>query len=377
MKITDVTTLTFGHAAFVQVHTDEGITGLGEITLDGRELTAVRAIEHFRAQLVDRDPFDIERIWQTLYRGTFWRGGPALLTALSGLDIALWDLKGKALHTPVFNLLGGRARDRILVYCHIGGQDEDELCRHGLQKVEAGYRVLRIAPDPRGGWDAPFEPGPAIRRHVKMFRALRAAVGDEIEICTDVHTRLSPARAIEYCNALAEYRPYFVEDPIRSESPEAFALLRAHTSVPLATGEQLGAKWDFRNLIENDWIDYVRADLIHCGGLTEGRKIAAMAETHYQEMTLHNAASPVCGMASLHLDHALPNFLVQEFGLDRNNRQRWDQILDFDFEFKDGYVTIPPRPGLGIELRQPLRPDEFRMWELPHLHREDGSFQDW
>lgn len=378
MKIVEVRTFISGYAAFVKVFTDEGITGLGEVTLDGRELTAIRAVEHYRAQLIGKDPFNTEDIWQTLYRGTFWRGGPALLTALSGVDIALWDIKGKALGTPVYNLLGGRVRDKILVYCHIGGDSAEELCRNGVGKVEDGYRVLRVAVDPPGDWNTPFEPGPAIRRHVERFKRLREAVGDDIEICTDVHTRLSPARAVEFCNALAPYRPYFVEDPIRSESPEAFQVLRAHTNVPLATGEQLGAKWDFRTLIERDCIDYVRADLIHCGGLTEARKIAALAETHYQEMALHNAASPVCGLASLHLDLAVPNFLVQEFSLHPAQRGRWDRVLQFDFEFRDGYVTIPPSPGLGVELREEVCDGgAFQMRELPHLRREDGSFQDW
>jgi len=371
MKISDVWTFLVGHSAFVQIYTDEGIVGLGEVTLDGRQLAAVKAVEHFTPVLLGLDPMNTEHIWQRLYRGSFWRGGPVLLTALSGIDLALWDIKGKALGTPVYNLLGGKAREKILVYRHIGGRTADELCAAALRMLGQGYRVLRICPLDLP--DGPFEPGSVVRRSTAFFKQLRQTVGEDVEIVIDVHTRLSPPRAVELCNALAEYRPFFVEDPIRSESPEAFGLLRGQTRVPLATGEQLGAKWSFRALIENDWVDYIRADLCRSGGLTEVRKIAAMAETHCQEMALHNALSPVCAIASVHLSHALPNVLVLEFG----DYGRYSRFLDFECEIKDGYVTIPPRPGLGIEMKEAGATDPFVMRELPHLRREDGAFQDW
>lgn len=374
MKIIDVKTFTYEHQAFVKIYTDEGINGLGEITLDGRELTAIKAIEHYTPLLIGRNPMDIEHIWQMIYRGSFWRGGPTLLTALSGVDIALWDIKGKALNTPVYNLLGGKVRERIIAYCHVGGETAEELIRNAMNRLEQGYKILRVALDPPGGWHTPFEPGPSVRRGVALFKALREAVGEDIEIITDVHTRLSPTRAIEYCNAIAEYRPLFVEDPIRSENPKAFKYLRSQTNVPLATGEQLGAKWDFSSIIENDWVDYIRLDLVRSGGFTEGRKIAAMAETHYQEMALHNALSPVCGMSSIHFCYAVPNMIALEF-----NGYDYAQYphLQFEYEFRDGYLTLSDQPGLGIELLEDNTSDAFVMRELPHLRREDGSFQDW
>jgi galactonate dehydratase len=275
---------------FVKIITDEGFYGLGEITLDGRLTTVIKAIDHLKPLLIGRSPLDTEHIWQDIYRGTFWRGGPVLLTALSGVDIALWDIKGKAFNVPVYDLIGGKARKKILVYGHAGGKTKEELAENSLKRIEQGYRVIRICPSDVDVINGVFELGPAIRRSVKFFSHLRKVVGEDIDIIYEVHTRLSPANAIELCNAIAEFRPMFVEDPIRTESPEAFELLRAHTNVHLATGEQLGAKWDFRTLIEKDLIDYIRADVCHCGGITETLKIAAMAETHYQEIALHHAS---------------------------------------------------------------------------------------
>lgn len=376
MKITEVKTLTVDRFVFVKINTDEGFSGLGEITLDGRLTTVVKAMDHLAPLLIGRSPLDTEHIWQDIYRGTFWRGGPVLLTALSGVDIALWDIKGKAFNVPVYDLIGGKARKKILVYGHAGGKTKEELAENSLKRIEQGYRVIRICPSDVDVIDGIFEPGPAIRRSVKFFSHLRKVVGEDIGIIYEVHTRLSPANAIELCNAIAEFRPMFVEDPIRSESPEAFALLRAHTDVHLATGEQLGAKWDFRTLIEKDLIDYIRADVCHCGGITETLKIAAMAETHYQEMALHHAMSPVCGFASLHVDYAIPNFLVQEFNVPDKRDKRFS-YLDYDLTLKDGYLTIPDRPGLGIDIDETAGNKSLRIAELPHWRREDGSVQEW
>jgi L-alanine-DL-glutamate epimerase-like enolase superfamily enzyme len=373
MKIRSIEPIVVGHYVLVQITTDDGLTGLGEATVDGRELASVEAIRHIAAYLAGHDATRIEHIWQDVFRGQFWRGGPVLLSAISGIDIALWDLNARALGVPIWRLLGGQVRERVLVYRHVYANTPEGLADEGLAAVADGYRVLRISPtDPFG---EPFEPGPAIRQAVRFFGAIRRAVGDEIEIIFEVHTRLSPHRAIELCNAIKEYRPLFVEDPIRSENPASFALLRQHTSVPIGTGEQLGPKWSFRELIERDLIDYLRVDLCHSGGITEGKKIAAMGEAHYQELALHNALSPVCTMASLHLDVAVPNFGVQEY---MPARPMWEEVLRGLPVCRDGYLEVPTGPGLGLELdheaaaRYPYTPRE-----LPHWRRADGSVQDW
>jgi L-alanine-DL-glutamate epimerase-like enolase superfamily enzyme len=373
MKIRSIDPIVVGHYVLVQVTTEDGLTGLGEATVDGRELASVEAIKHIGGYLAGHDATRIEHIWQDVFRGQFWRGGPVLLSAISGIDIALWDLNAKALGVPIWRLLGGKAREKVLVYRHVYAPTPEELAERCCAAVEEGYRVVRISPtDPFG---EPFEPGPAIRKSIGFFEAVRRAVGDEIEVVFEVHTRLSPHRAIELCNAIAEYRPLFVEDPIRSENPASFALLRQHTHVPIGTGEQLGPKWSFRELIERDLIDFLRVDLCHSGGITEGKKIAAMGEAHYQEMALHSALSPVCLMASLHLDVAVPNVGVQEYA---PAQPRWEEVLSGLPVCRDGYLEVPEGPGLGLELDQAAAARyPYTPRELPHWRRADGSVQDW
>ena len=228
------------------------------------------------ARCIGQDATRIEHIWQDIFRGTFWRGGPVLQSALAGIDIALWDLAGKALGVPTYRLLGGKAREKVLVYRHLGGAIPVELAERAQALREEGYQVVRISPikeKEKGAFDQTW----AIRHGVDYIEALRRS-DDDLEIIFEVHTRLTPARAIEFCNAIEEYRPFYVEDPIRSENPGSFATLRAHTNVALGTGEQLHTKWAFRELIEDELIDYLRVDICHSGGITEGRKIAAMAK---------------------------------------------------------------------------------------------------
>ena len=373
MKIRAIEPIVVGHYVLVEVTTEDGLVGLGEATVDGREMASVEAVRHIGEYLTGHDATRIEHIWQDVFRGQFWRGGPVLLSALSGIDIALWDLNAQALGVPIWRLLGGRARERVLAYRHVYANTPELLAERCQATVAEGYKVVRISPtDPFG---EPFEPGPAIRQAVRFFEAVRRAIGEEIEVVLEMHTRLSPHRAIELCNAVKDCRPLFVEDPIRSENPASFALLRQHTSVPLGTGEQLGPKWHFRELIERDLIDYVRVDLCHSGGLTEGKKIAAMSETHYQELAPHNALSPVCTMASLHLDVAIPNFAVQEY---TPARAMWEETLEGLPACADGYLAVPEGPGLGLRLnREAAARYPYTPRELPHWRRADGSVQDW
>ena len=370
MKITAVRSFFCGNNHYVRILTDEGISGVGEATLNTRQLGVEGVFRHLEPVLVGQDPFNIAHIWQDIYRCTFWRGGPVLLSALSGIDMALWDIKGKALGTPVYNLLGGKCRDRLLVYVHAGGKTPDDLCRDAEAKMNKGYRVLRICPHDAVE-DGVYDQAAQVRRSVQYMKALRAAAGDELEIIFECHTRLSPAYATELCNAIAPYRPFFVEDPIRADSVEAFAPLRQHTAVALGTGEKLGAKWDYRYLIEHDMIDYVRSDICNCGGVTEMMKIAAFAEVHYAEMVPHGVP-PVGYLAAMHCDFATSNFRCQEHWLPESCPAH----LDYDVEFKDGYVTMGDRPGLGVEVFED-KCEPFEMREHPHWRRPDGSVQDW
>jgi len=374
MRITDVKTFPVGEFVYVKVETDEGLHGIGEASLSGRSLAVVEVLSrHLKPLLVGQDATRIEHIWQDIFRGTFWRGGPVLQSALAGIDIALWDLAGKALGVPTYRLLGGAARDKVLVYRHVYADTPEELIDRSRLMLDEGWRVLRVSPI--GDQETGFDPKWAILQGIEHFGALRQAVGEEVEIILEVHTRLTPTRAIELCNGVAAYHPFFVEDPIRSENPASFAQLRAHTSVPIGTGEQLTTKWAFRELIEHELVDYLRLDICHSGGITEGKKIAAMAEVHYQELALHYTASPVSTAAMLHLNMSVPNCAVQEYAPSSG----WiDEVIKHDLATEGGYLLCPQSPGLGIELNEEAAAAHpCTDSEPPHWRREDGSVQDW
>lgn len=373
MKISAVKVFPVNGFVYVKIITDEGLHGIGEASLSGRSLAVVQALEHLKPLLVGQDATRIEYLWQDIFRGTFWRGGPVLQSALAGIDIALWDLAGKALGVPTYRLLGGAARDRVRVYRHVGGQTPEELIENSQRLLAEGWKVLRICPT--DGTEGGFNPKQAIRCGVEHFSALRRAIGEEVEVIFEVHTRLTPIRAVELCNAIADCHPFFVEDPIRSENPASFATLRAHTAVPIGTGEQLHTKWAFRELIEQELIDYLRVDICHTGGITEGKKIAALGEVHYQELACHYTASPVSTAAMLHLNLSVPNCAVQEYAPPAASM---NEVIEHDLKTADGYLLCPDAPGLGIELNEEAAAAyPHVMSEPPHWRREDGSVQDW
>ena len=369
MKITGLRTCFSERCHYLIVETDEGITGLGEATLHSRQLAVDGVFKHLEPYLIGKDPTRIEHLWQDIFRGTFWRGGPVLMAALSAIDLALWDIKGKALNVPVYDLLGGKCRDKIRVYLGIGGNSPEELAEKGIEMKEKGYTALRFCP-----FDGPgnvLDMGPGVRKAVKYTEALRNAVGEDVDLVLECHTRLTPPAAVELINAVEPYRPMFVEDPIRSDSPEVFRNLRRQTHLPLGTGEKFGAMWDYKTLIEEDLIDYIRTDICNCGGISQMRKIAAYAEAHYMEMAPHGVHHAGF-MGVLHMDFATPNFAVQEDWMSLTHPE-W---LDYDVTLTDGYLTMADRPGLGVTLiESELRP--FIMAEHPHWRRSDGSVQDW
>ena len=376
MKITDVRVYPVNQFVYVKIVTDEGFYGIGEASLSGRSLAVVQALEeHIKPLLIGQDATRIEFIWQDIFRGSFWRGGPVLQSALAGVDIALWDLAGKALGVPTYRLLGGAARDKVLVYRHVYAPTPEGLIERSRQTLAEGWRVLRISPIDSVVAEDGLNPKIAVLRGVETMAALREAVGPEVEIIFEVHTRLTPTRAIELCNGLEPYHPFFVEDPIRSENPGSFATLRAHTNVPIGTGEQLCHKWAFRELIEGELIDYLRVDICHSGGITEGRKLAILAEAHYQEMALHYTASPVSTAAMLHLNMSIPNCAVQEFA----PTQGWiDDVIQHSWYTEDGYLYPSDDPGIGVDLdEEAAQAHPHVPHEPPHWRRTDGSVQDW
>ena len=360
---------------FVVVDTDEGIYGVGEAGITGRELAVMGAIEHFNSFLAGQDPFQIEHIWQLLFRGGFFPAQRILTAAISAIDIALWDIKGKALGAPIYELLGGKVRDKVVCYPHnVGHQMEIEpLVESCLQTKEEGWKFVR--------WGLPndgttLEPRPAVLTAIKQFQAVREAVGDDIELTFDVHTRLDLPDALWLCQEVESCRPFFIEDPLRSENPDSFKTLRPRTTVPLAAGEQFSSKWEFRQLIEEEWIDYARIDLCIAGGFTEAKKIAGWCETHYIKLAVHNPLGPVSSAACLQLNLATSNFGVQEQPR-KPGTMLTDVVLNQP-EWQDGHLLPPTTPGLGIEFdREAAKKHPFQMSELRQLRRLDGSFTNW
>ncbi|MCY3906562.1 MAG: galactonate dehydratase [Anaerolineaceae bacterium] len=363
------------NSLFVTVDTDEGIYGVGESGLSGREHAVCATIDHFRPMLLGMDPFRTEYIWQLLFRGGFFPAQRIQTAAIAAIDIALWDIKGKALNVPVYDLLGGLARDRVVCYPHNVGHsmDEETLVESCLATKEAGWKFLRWGLPHEGNQ---LEPRQSILAAIRQVQAVREAVGDDIEIAFDVHTRLDLPDTLWLCNELEPYRLFFVEDPLRCENTQSYRSLRQRTSVPLAAGEQLSSKWEFRQLIEEDLIDYARIDVCIAGGLTEARKIAGWCETHYIKLATHNPLGPVSTAACLHLNLASPLVGVQEQHVIPGT-----QMLDVfpeQVEWKDGWLLPPEGPGLGVTFdREGARANPMRESQRMILQRADGSLTNW
>lgn len=358
---------------FVKVETDTGLYGIGEGGLTWRELACAEAVLHLKPFLVGQDARRIEHLWQVMYRAGFFPADKVGTSAIAAIDLALWDLRGKQLGVPVYELLGGLVRDRVVCYPHAVGDTPEAIAAHSRELADAGWKFIRFGLPSEGDV---LEPSRAVREGVRQFAAIREAVGEDVEILIDVHTRLDPPDAIRLCRELEPYRPYFIEDPLRSENMHSFHQLARHVAVPLAAGEQFASKWDFRELIEEDLIQYCRIDLCICGGLTEARKVAGWCETHYIALAPHNPLGPVSTAACLHLDLATSNFAVQE--LPRMPGKILPEVFPVQVEFKEGYLLPPTRPGLGVEFNEEAAlAAGYRRDNGPRLHRDDGSFTNW
>jgi mannonate dehydratase len=383
MKITAIETLPvsvgpgYDYAVIiVLVRTDEGLTGIGEASLAGRGRGVLGILDHFEELLVGRDPGRIEHWWSEMVRGTFWSTGQVVMSAVAGIDVALWDLKGKRLGVPVYELLGGRTRERVRVYRHLAGETKEALIEDALRWRELGFTALRYGPlsafDERGltQWD----PQRSIVETIAATEALRHALGDEVDLLLDAHTMFSPAEAAYLGHALEPYRLYFYEDPIRPLNPLSLRAVREKVNLPIATGEQLAHKWEFQPLIENELVDYLRIDLVHAGGITEAKKILAAGEVHGQRSALHHASSPINGTACLHVDMAVPNFGIQEW----MELEPLYELFPNAPRAKDGYVVPPAGAGLGLELDEAAaRRRPSRDAPLPSRSWPDGSVADY
>jgi galactonate dehydratase len=337
---------------FLKVETADGTVGWGEPVVEGRARTVRTAVEELlETYLLGEDPSRIEDHWQTMYRGGFYRGGPVLMSAIAGVDQALWDIKGKQFDAPVYELLGGSARDRIRVYQWIGGDRPDEVGAAAAEKVEAGFTALKMnataelrrVDNPRAVQDA-----------VDRLAEVREAVGDEIDIGVDFHGRVAKSMAKRLVAALEPYEPFFVEEPVLPEHNDALPTIAEHAATPIATGERLYSRWDFREVLEQSAVDVIQPDLSHAGGITEVKKIADMAEAYDVALAPHCPLGPIALASCLQVDACAPNALIQEQSLDIHYNQDSD-VLDYladpdVFAFDEGYVTPPDDPGLGITI---------------------------
>jgi mannonate dehydratase len=382
----------------VKILTDEpGLYGVGDATLNGRELAVATTIEkHLAPLLIGRDPAAIEDIWQYLYRGPYWRGGPAEMTALAGIDLALWDIKGKRAGMPVYQLLGGRTRHGALAYTHINGRTFAEVEDAARQAMERGFKALRVQvaiPGLEGTYgiaamggilrqaDLPetetFEPGPYLRIIPRLFAHLRSNLGDEIELIHDVHEKLCPVEAARLARELEPFHLYFLEDPLRPEYKESFRLIRQHSTTPIAMGELFNTLWDCVNLIKEQTIDYIRCDLGHIGGITNARKVAALAEAFQVKTAWHGPADigPPTHAANVHVDISIPNFGIQEMVFFPEVTR---EVLPGAPEFHDGTMMVREAPGLGTDVNEELaKKYPYKRAYLPTARRKDGSVQDW
>lgn len=374
MKITGLETfLVKPRSLFLKVHTDEGIVGLGEPVLEGRALTCAAAVAELEPYLIDQDPTRIIHHWQAMYRHAFYRGGPILTSALSGVEQALWDITGKAAGLPVYRLLGGPVRDRIRIYRGVGGGTPEQAAEAARACVAEGYTAMKAGIS--GGRPARLIESPAfVQRFVDIFAAMREAVGPEIDIAVDFHGAISPQTSGLLIKALEPYHPMFIEEPVQCQNVEALADLARKTHIPIATGERLFTKWAFREVLEKHAAAILQPDLSHAGGIFECRLIAGMAESYYAGIAPHCPLGAVAMAACLQLDAATPNFLIQEQG------SLGVGYLKNPFVVENGYIALPAAPGLGIELDDAAMADKVTLddWRNPQTYdQDDGSVVDW
>lgn len=366
---------------FLKITTKDGAAGWGEPIVEGRADTVAAAVTEMGEYLVDRDAGDIEDIWQTLYRGGFYRGGPILSSAISGIEQALWDLKGKRLGVPVFELLGGAVRQKMRVYAWIGGDDLKEVAAQASAQVAAGYTALKMNGTGALEW---IESAAKIQEAADRLGAVREAVGYGVGIAIDFHGRVHKGMAKMLVRELEQFKPLFVEEPVLPENNEALAELAAITSTPIATGERMFTRWAFKSLLASGGAAIIQPDLSHAGGIWECRKIAAMAEAYDVAVAPHCPLGPIALAASLQLDFCTPNAFIQEQSLGIHYNQGSD-LLDYladptVFHYHEGYVDRLTGPGLGIELDEAKireAADIGHQWHCPVWRNDDGSLAEW
>jgi galactonate dehydratase len=364
---------------FVRIETERGLVGWGEASLEGHAEAVAGAVEHIRDRLIGTDPARIEDAWQTVYRLGFYRGGPVLMSAISGVDQALWDIKGRQLNVPVWQLLGGKVRDRIEVYAWVGGDRPADVAQAAAHRKEQGFRAVKMNATGELGWlDSPAMLDDAVER-LRLVRATGMDVG------IDFHGRVHKPMARQLIRALEPLAPLFVEEPLLSEHPEAIAQLAAQTSLPIALGERLYSRWDFKRLFELAAVDVIQPDLSHAGGISEVRRIAAMAEAYDVALAPHCPLGPLALASCLQIAAATPNFVIQEMSLGIHYNRPDADLLTYcrdgaPFTVDAGSVRVPEGPGLGIDIdedRVRAAARDPHRWRNPAWRGPDGGLREW
>lgn len=383
----------------LKIECDDGTTGLGDATLNGRELSVASYLtDHVIPCLIGRDAHRIEDIWQYLYKGAYWRRGPVTMSAIAAVDTALWDIKGKIAGLPLYQLLGGAMREGCLIYGHANGTTIEETIEAALGYQGQGYKAIRLQLGVPGlastygvskdryfyepaDADLPTENAWSSEKYLRsvppLFAAAREALGWDVHLLHDVHHRLTPIEAGRLGKDLEPYRPFWIEDSTPAENQANFRLIRQHTTTPLAVGEVFNSIWDCKTLIEEQLIDYIRATVVHAGGITHLRRIAAFADLHNVRTGCHGATdlSPVCMAAALHFGLSVPNFGVQEY---MRHTAETDAVFPHAYSFADGLMHPGDAPGLGVELDESLAASfPYKRAYLPVNRREDGTMHDW
>jgi len=357
LKITDLKSWIVNHSAgknyvFCKIFTNQGITGVGEGSVTSKAATMKAAIDEHQRYLVGKDPSDIEMHWQAMYRWPRWRGGPILNSAISAVEIALWDIFGQALGQPIYKLIGGKARSKIRMYIHPGGGTPQQYAERWLKAKEDGWTAGK------GGFVTTqgdtIEPVRSVNAGIANLKAVREAVGEDFKICIDVHGKATPTMAVSFCRQAEPYNPYFVEEATQIEDIEELALLRSKTRIPLATGERLFTKYGFSQICSRHLVDYIQPDVVHCGGILEMKKIATIAEAYRVELAPHNPQSEISTLASLHVDMSTPNFAIQEISTGKRDPFWTDFFYGQGPTYQDGFALAPDRPGLGVSFDEEL-----------------------
>ena len=384
----------------LKLTTADGATGVGDATLNGRELAVASYLQdHVCPALIGRDSARIEDTWQYLYKGAYWRRGPVTMTAIAAVDTALWDIKGKLAGLPVYELLGGRARDGVTVYGHANGRDIPEVLDEVASYLDLGYKAVRVQVgvpglpatygvsddklfyEPAVAGVVPTEATWSTTRYLRfvpgLFKAVREKHGFDFHLLHDVHHRLTPIEAARLGKRVEEFQLYWLEDPTPAESQDAFRLIRQHTTTPIAVGEVFNSIWDCQQLITEQLIDFIRATVVHAGGITHLRRIFHLAELYQVRSGSHGATdlSPICMAAALHLDLAIPNFGLQEY---MRHTAATDEVFPHSYWFADGYLHPGDTPGLGVDIDETLAARyPYRPAPLPVNRLLDGTMHSW